>query len=83
MLHKRTRMSLWQYSRVVMKRRAGETKMLGNGILSLSNYSNVLLEMFSSSVLKTDFSKANSRVEQMDDDVAVAKLPCGIKNARR
>ena len=48
--------------RAVSKTSVGETKILGNGMLTVSNYFQVLLEMFCSSVFKTDRSNVTSSV---------------------
>ena len=49
---------------VLLKACVGETKKLGNGVLSLSIGSNMYLEMLSKSVFKTDPGNESSSVER-------------------
>ena len=57
-----------------MKTRLGETKVLGNDILSVSIASIEILKQFCKSVFKTDLRKVNSSPERMSDENYVAVL---------
>ena len=59
---------------VVMKTRVGETKLLLNGILTISSCLNEKLEVFYKSVFKTDHIRGTSSVFQMIVGVIMAVL---------
>ena len=68
--------------RAVSKTSVGETKILGNGMLTVSNYSQVLLEMFCSSVFKTDRSNVTSSVVTNARRSFRGGIARGLENAR-
>ena len=64
---------------VVSKTRVGDTKILGNDILAVSTYWEVVLEIFNSSLLKRDPRNVCSSVARMLVDVIVAVLHVVLK----